>query len=687
MTKGWTVGLKVSGIILLALGGVALLASLTTSTTYADPPPPFVTTSSGATATVIPTPTLPARLTLLAPAFALAAHSGDLIIAYDWLPSDVSPLLAHRPDAASPWQKIHVQMDETTRRITVPAAPPGEYALVQVAAPAALPGNAIVIDDQSAGFAQYGPPGNWHDATYPADAYYLGHAYWTSNTYDTVENWGIWTPPTLDGPHEVLVFIPGNYADTTNATYLVQHAGGGDWHSVDQSVHWAEWVSLGVFASPTYVELIDVTHEPYGEHWVAFDAVAFVPLRTYLPLVLRNWPPLKQRTGIHLGSRQDTWPSSTLQKIDGRLPGGVWPRAVVVQSDQLYFLDRRPPDQGDGLCGIAQARVRRDELYSYLTEAQRNGVTVIIRVTPSPGNFQDWISPTLSHVLLPGATPAGGDYCSGKFEKFRAMDDVATEMHEIYKLNVDQHGWNPARFFFEPANEPNNEWYSYWEDKEAQGRIQTSLAWTEMDAYFSALYDRVKSLEPNIRLLTPPMAQGNFAETKRLVFCTPMTVSVSGQSGYDFMLNTFTTKNDGYSWHNYWRQGQENWVHTGDPCPASHHVFQYFPQWLQTSIASSGKPAFVTEADLFSPCQDDENPIKDKSSQAAGTRESLWRFATEERGADYVVVWLLTEFPYSVVEQCPANNQLTNYEEIRWHQGYEDSFERTWFGPWWSGAE
>jgi len=686
MTKGWTAWLKMGSGFLLALGGLALLASLTTSTTYADPPPPFVTTSSGATATVIPTPTLPTRLTLLAPAFALATYSGDLTIAYDWLPTDVSPLLAYRPDAASPWQKIHVQMDETTRRIVVPAALPGEYALVQVAASAALPSSAVVVDDQSAGFARYGPPGNWHDATYPTDAYYLGHAYWTSNTYDTVENWGIWTPPVLDGPHEVLVFVPANYADTTNATYLVQHADGSDWRSVDQSIHWAEWVSLGVFTSPTYVELIDVTHEPYGEHWVAFDAVAFVPLRVYLPLVIKNHPPpppLKQRTGIHLGSRQDAWPSSTLQRIDGRLPGGVWPRAVVVQSDQLYTIDRHTTGQ----CSIAQARVRLDGLYAYLTEAQRNGVIVIVRITPSPGNFDDWQNTALDHVLRSGTTPAGSNYCDGKFDEFRAIDDVATEMHEIYKLNVDQHGWNPAQFFFEPANEPNKEWYTDWEhDLEAQRRLKTTSAWTEMDAYFSALYDHTKSLNPNIRILTPPMAQGNFAETTRFISCEPMTVSVSGQSGYAFMLNTFTDKNDGYSWHNYWREGKETWKLSGNPCPASEHVFQYFPPELQMTIADSGKPAFVTEADLFSPCQESDNPITNRDLQAAETRQSLWRFVSEERGADYIVAWLLTEFPYSIVEDCHKGG-LTNYEEIRWHQGYEDNLERTWFGPWWSGAE
>ena len=486
-------------------------------------------------------------------------------------------------------------------------------------------------------------------------------------------------------------FVPSNYADTEQAIYYIYHNGRVHDVPVDQSRYLGDWVSLGVFdftgSTEGYVFLSDVTWETDNTRYIAFDAMAFAPNNVYLPLVIRNYPPpppMKQQTGIHLGSRQDTWPESTLEKIDGRLPGGVWPRAVVVQSSQLYFLDRHTTGQ----CNIAQARVRLDGLYAYLAEAQRNGVIVIIRITPSPGNFADWEDTGLVHVLDASTTPVGGNYCDGKFGKFRAIDDIATEMHEIYKLNTNQnHQWNPANFFFEPVNEPNNEWYSYWEDKEAQDRIQTSIAWTEMDAYFSALYDHVKSLDPNIQVLTPPMAQGNFAETERFVTCEPMTVSVSGQSGYAFMPNTFSTKNDGYSWHNYWRQGQENWVHTGDPCPASHHVFQYFPQWLQTSIASSSKPAFITEADLFSPCQDDDNPVKDKNAQATETQESLWQFVAEEHGADYVIAWLLTEFPYSTVEKCPADEQLTNYEEIKWHQAYEDDMERGWFAPWWSGAE
>jgi hypothetical protein len=568
-------------------------------------------------------------------------------------------------------------------------------AIAFISANVGPPSGGIVVDDASSGFAPQGPVGYWSFGPPPPAIYYAGQSHWTLNNFSVQQNWAAWTPASpLEGNYQVWAFVPSFHSDTRSARYRVYHNGQVDNVEINQSRYLGEWVSLGVFdftaATAGYVWLSDVTGKMAGSRHVAFDAVAFAPNNLFLPLVLKNHPPpqpMKQRTGIHLGSREDAWPESTLQKISGNLPGGVWPRAVVVQSSQLYILDRRPPEQ-DPLCPIAQARVRLDGLYNYLTEAQRNSVTIIIRITPSPGNFQDWENAALPHVLRADITPAGGNYCDGKFGKFRAIDDIATEMHEIYKLNVNQHSWNPAQFFFEPANEPNKEWYWDWKhDEEAQTKLQTQNAWTEMDAYFSALFDHAKSLDSNIRVLTPSMAQGNFAETKRFVSCASMTVTVTGQSGYDFMQTTFTTQNDGYSWHNYWRKNKEYWKLLGGPCPDSEHVFQYFPNWLKTVITTSNKPTFVTEADLFSPCQENDNPIKDKDSQAAETQQSLWWFVSEEQETDYIIAWLLTEYPYSMVATCPADDQLINYEEIKWHQAYENSIERAWFSPWWSIAK
>lgn len=104
-------------------------------------------------------------------------------------------------------------------------------------------------------------------------------------------------------------------------------------------------------------------------------------------------------------------------------------------------------------------------------------------------------------------------------------------MNAIHNLNVSN-GF--SEFAFEPANEPNGEWY-------VGSQITSYIAWQDMDSYFSALYDYVHNHYSGINVLTPPMAQGNYAETKRFESCTSMEVS-AGQSGYDFMQNTYTTK-------------------------------------------------------------------------------------------------------------------------------------------------
>ncbi len=602
---------------------------------YADTPPPsFIEIPSDVTITTISTPTLPARFTLLAPAFFVSDTAFPFTLTLHTGQFSATAKLAYRPVPDTVWRRLPMRVDADAQQWHVPNAPPGEYALVNVAAATALPINAIIVDDLDSGFYRYGPSEWWYEVTDPDD-YYLEHAYWTYNNEVDIDNRGEWHPPVTmhDGLYDVQVFIPSNHASTAYASYYIQHSEGGDWQAVDQSEKWAEWVSLGVYtftaATNNYVELTDLTYELTATKYVAFDALAFIPqiAHVYLPIIERHYVSQKQRTGIHLGSRQDIWPSDTYQRIRSTPTfGGSWPRAIVVLSDHVFLLDRHT----DGQCTIAQARWKdqdseRYDLYDYLTEAHQNGVTVIIRINPSPGNFLDWEDPGLRHILQTGMDPAGSDYCDGKFTKFRALNDIATEMHEIYKLlNVD---WDMTNVYFEPANEPNNEWYSYWEhDEEAQDRLQTSSAWYEMDTYFSALYDHVKSsLEPNLQVLTPSMAQGNYAETKRFEYCESMAIFY-GQSGYELMAATYTSKNDGYNWHNYWRPGREPWVYVNDPCPDSNHVFQYFPQWIQTSITSSSKPAFITESDLFSPCQDSGTGITDKDAQSSETRSSLLLF-------------------------------------------------------------
>jgi hypothetical protein len=225
--------------------------------------------------------------------------------------------------------------------------------------------------------------------------------------------------------------------------------------------------------------------------------------------------------------------------------------------------------------------------------------------------------------------------------------------------------------------------------------LESYNAWRQMDAYFQSLYDYVRANKSSgIRILTPPMAYDNLAEPRRLGSvpgsCEPQGVLDEAgqlQAGYDLMPYTYDTKNDGFVWNNYFRMGRETWA-TGDPCGVSDHLFQYFPSradgtGLADHVRNSGKLSFISEMDLFSPCQRGDNPLMDKDANPSQTSNSLWSFIGQEQGATYSLPWLLSEDPYSVVEDCHING-LVNYLEVKWHQAYErEGFQRAWFAQWW----
>ena len=183
----------------------------------------------------------------------------------------------------------------------------------------------------------------------------------------------------------------------------------------------------------------------------------------FLPLIQKPAKPPKHKSGIHLGNRGSSdWRIELFTHITGTT--GTWPSAVVIQSDQVYNLYR----YSTGKCRIAAAGLKLTgegepyNVYKYLTAAAKAGTQVVIRITPSPGNFVDYADPgALPHTLLSGEEPAGGDYCgnANKHYRYRDVRDIAAEMAAIHQVNID-YGWPPGSFFFEPANEPNQEWYN-----------------------------------------------------------------------------------------------------------------------------------------------------------------------------------------------------------------------------------
>ncbi len=241
-------------------------------------------------------------------------------------------------------------------------------------------------------------------------------------------------------------------------------------------------------------------------------------------------------------------------------------------------------------------------------------------------------------------------------------------MAEIHNLNT-ANGF--SEFGFESANEPNVEWYRDPPEQSSVLRI-SKVAWQEMDAYFSAVYDWAHTYYPGVRVLTAPMGQGARAESINVNGCGPMTLADGPGSGYDYMTTTYGPKNDGVNWHNYWIQGKE-WYNF---CPDGQHVSIHFPQWIKDAIRSGQKPVTITEADLASPEQGMGNPLTTKDSASAAA-DSIRHFfdSEQEFGFSHYGVYAVT------VSWLLIDN--TNTREHDWHEAYGGtSTERSWFKVW-----
>jgi hypothetical protein len=377
-----------------------------------------------------------------------------------------------------------------------------------------------------------------------------------------------------------------------------------------------------------------------------------------------------------------------LHPIDGDMPGGAWPAAVVIQSFQAYDVHRA----STAPCGVVSATVK-PVVGDYLRRAAQNGVQVVIRIAPSPGNFEDAVDPQQPHDLItttaviPGENycydPITGDSKWTAADYFRAIDDVAAEMGAIRAENA-RNGW--LELGFEPANEPNKEWYSF----ETRPAIDNNGAWKAMNDYFVALYDYVHAEYPGVNIFTPPMAQTLFAEeeniedTTDIPYCELMVVDEVGPiklSGYWFMGDVYTTKNDGWSWHNYYWYGWEG----GEECPNGQHLFPHFPVFMRGQLITTTLPKIISEVDLASPwSMKGENALTDKDVYPFVTSNSLRYFAQVEqddsRGADYVAIWLLSN---EFAEPASEENR-----EINWHQAYSPTIGfRPWFNTWWQANE
>lgn len=403
--------------------------------------------------------------------------------------------------------------------------------------------------------------------------------------------------------------------------------------------------------------------------------------RAWLPVILKNHQVLKVRSGIHLGNRTADWPASFFQRIEYKTDGsGIWPAAVVVLSDQVYDIPRHP----DCLLNYQQAAgIKKPEVFNYLTRAAQAGTKVIIRIYPSPGNFADYnVSGWPNHDLLTTG-PAGGRYlCNqelyaqneiGKSAAYRTHDDLVKEMASIHRANVAA-GW--SEYGFEPANEPNLEWY-YPPNFTWGPNLNSPSVWVDMDNYFTAVYsyyDQNRGLLGTFRILAPPMDQEWYSIGIDLAVCENRRLT-DGLLGYDWMAGTYYYTFDGYDWHNYWKYGHE-WYGT---CSSGGNIVSYFfPSWMKNRIQERG--GYITEADLASwPWQmRGTNVLHSKRGSDYDSAVASWdQFMAAEPHATQIIAWMLND------------NTGCCDGEHDWHEAYDDSdgFEWAWFRTWWLDPE
>lgn len=645
--------------------------------------------------------TIPSRFTLIAPAFAVKTQPGSLdapmtlTVRYAPQPgiNEREMTFVYHDAVADKWQPFPTTMDVTQHTATAVTNQASPLALVWRPAILSLPSGAVIVDDLDSGFARFGTSANWGSEYTTTTGYYAGHMYWTYRSTSVRDNYATWTPgATLtSGAYEVYVFVASYNTNTTNARYQIVHQGITTVRPISQSIYFGEWVSLGWYTfgsdpASNYVQLDDLTYEDALTR-IGFDAIAFVPPRIYLPVVMKNYPiQIKAKSGMHLGNRSADWINEMLQPIDGE-NGGIFPSAVVVKSEQLYEIWRG----GANCADIAiNPQSRAPTLFAYLQRASAAGTNVIIRISPSPGNFVDWNIPAqTNHHLRADNTPAGGTYCelspgSGDwgFMHYRAVNDIAKEIEQIHNMNKNN-GWQ--EYAFEPANEPNLEWYTTQPTGQTAPRIDQSIAWQEMNSYFVALYDMVKALpEGNqIKLLAPPMAQTRYAEP---VFvqspgCAAQRLSDNQSSfGYNEMRTVYETKNDGLSWHNYWTYGHESIL---PYCQGGNgeHVLTTFPTWMRDQAFYGSKLTFITEADLADPGMAMGSALTNKDANTTNTRNSIRFFFNVEPAMVRPVMWLLN----NNFDDPPGQHENA---DIKWHQAYTPTVGiRPWFADWWPQPE
>ncbi|PIW20294.1 MAG: hypothetical protein COW33_02765 [Anaerolineae bacterium CG17_big_fil_post_rev_8_21_14_2_50_57_27] len=143
-------------------------------------------------------------------------------------------------------------------------------------------GSTPTLDDRD---TQFSTVNWWSTASYGFDRGGLSNAltHWTYSNGSTVDSRAYWSPNLpASRNYAIYVFVPTNYANTTNAHYVIKSGSTYTHRYINQNPYYNDWVLLGTYygqAGTGYltVELRDDTGEAPGSKDIAADAIMFVP--------------------------------------------------------------------------------------------------------------------------------------------------------------------------------------------------------------------------------------------------------------------------------------------------------------------------------------------------------------------------------------------------------------------------
>lgn len=170
------------------------------------------------------------------------------------------------------------QQQEGVVPLPQPTPTPSHYTPPSHPAPPAS-STEIIVDNTSSGFL-WGGPVEYRNTVHSG---YNNSYYWTYNTSTSPINFGRWMPhlPSA-GDYEVYVYVPHDYATTTNLRYRILHNGSRHDVLLNQGHYSNQWVSLGTYyfnaknTGHEFVLAYDNTREAFTSSMIAFDAVKFV---------------------------------------------------------------------------------------------------------------------------------------------------------------------------------------------------------------------------------------------------------------------------------------------------------------------------------------------------------------------------------------------------------------------------